>query len=268
MPVKLVALDLDDTLLDCGLRISPHCIETIQAVRKKGVMVTIATGRMFKSALPYARQLQIDVPLITYQGAWVKNSLSGEVLYYRPVDRALTRQIFEFFDCCGVHYHSYFDDTLCMESLTEEGRYYAEIAGVKPVIVKNLREELKTREPFKIMGITFNEKMLLDMELALKNRFGRELYITRSKPNFLEIMDRQATKSRALQVVAEHYGIDRTDVMAIGDSYNDMDMLEWAGLGVAMGNAPKNVKEAAAYVTTSNEEEGVAEALTRFVLNA
>lgn len=267
MPVKLVALDLDDTLLDCGLRISPRCIQTIQAVRKQGVIATIATGRMFKSVLPYARQLEMDVPLITYQGAWVKNSLSGEVLYYRPVDRELARAVFEFFDCCGVHYHSYFDDNLCMENLTEEGRYYAQIAGVKPVIVDNLYAELENREPFKIMGITFNEKMLLDMELSLKNRFGRELYITRSKPNFLEVMNRQATKADALQVVAEHYGIDRSNVMAIGDSYNDMDMLEWAGLGVAMGNAPKDVKEAADYVTTSNEEEGVAEALRRFVLN-
>lgn len=267
MPVKLVALDLDDTLLDCGLQISPRCIEAIQAVRKQDVIVTIATGRMFKSALPYARQLEMDVPLITYQGAWVKNSLSGEVLYYRPVDRELARSIFKFFDCCGVHYHSYFDDTLCMENLTEEGCYYAQIAGVKPVIVKNLYAELENREPFKIMGITFNEKMLLDMELFLKNRFGRELYITRSKPNFLEVMDRQATKANALQVVAEHYGIDRSSVMAIGDSFNDMDMLEWAGLGVAMGNAHKDVKEAADYVTTSNEEEGVAEALKRFVLN-
>lgn len=266
MALKLVALDLDDTLLDCGLKISPRCIKTIQAVREKDIVVTIATGRMFRSALPYARQLEIDVPLITYQGAWVKNSLSGEVLYYRPVDRSLTQQVFEFFDCCGVHYHSYFDDTLCMESLTEEGRYYAQIAGVKPVIVENLRRELETREPFKIMGITFNEKMLLDMELYLKNRFGRELYITRSKPGFLEVMNRQATKANALQVVAEHYGVDRTEVMAIGDSYNDMDMLEWAGLGVAMGNAHKDVKEAADFVTTSNEEEGVAEALRRFVL--
>jgi Cof subfamily protein (haloacid dehalogenase superfamily) len=268
MPVRLVALDLDDTLLDCGLKISPRCIETIQAVRRKGVIITIATGRMFKSALPYARQLQIDVPLITYQGAWVKNSLSGEVLYYRPVDRSLTQRIFEFFDACGIHYHSYFDDNLYMEGVTEEGEFYRQLAGVEPVMVKDLDTELETREPIKIMGITFNEKMLLDMEICLKNRFGRELHITRSKPNFLEVMHREATKSEALKVVARHYGIDRSNVMAIGDSYNDMDMLEWAGIGVAMGNAPKDVKEAADFVTCSNEEEGVAEALTRFVLKA
>lgn len=268
MQVKLVALDLDDTLLDCGLKISPRCVETIKAVREQGVIVTIATGRMFRSALPYAEQLEIDVPLITYQGAWVKNSLSGEELYYRPVERELARQTFDFFDRCGVHYHSYFDDTLCMECLTEEGQYYARIAGVEPVIVKDLHEELECREPFKIMGITFNEKMLQDMEMGLKDRFGQKLYITRSKPNFIEVMDPRATKADALQVVAQHYGIDRKSVMAIGDSYNDIDMLEWAGLGVAMGNAYQLVKEAADYVTTSNEEEGVAEALRRFILQA
>jgi HAD superfamily hydrolase (TIGR01484 family) len=85
MAIKLVALDLDDTLLDSGLRISPDCIKAIQEVRRQGVRVTISTGRMYSSALPYAHQLAIDVPLITYQGAWVKSSLSGEVLYYKPV---------------------------------------------------------------------------------------------------------------------------------------------------------------------------------------
>lgn len=87
MSVKLIAIDLDDTLLDSGLRISDECAKAITAAREKGVMVTIATGRMYSSALPYARQLNIDVPLITYQGAWVKNSLSEEVLYYEPVPK-------------------------------------------------------------------------------------------------------------------------------------------------------------------------------------
>ncbi len=267
MGIKLVALDLDDTLLDSGLRISADCISAVQEARQRGIRVTLSTGRMYQSALPYARQLEIDVPLVTYQGAWVKNTLTEEVLYYKPLPSDLARQTMEYFKTLGLHYHSYYDDELCMETLSEEGKYYSRLAGVKANLVKDLIAELDSHDAMKIMAITDNEKLLLEMERELKSRFGQSLHITRSKPYFLEVMSREANKANALQVIASHYGIDRKEVMAVGDSYNDIEMIEWAGLGVAMANAFDLVKEAADFVTTSNEEEGVAEAIRRFVLN-
>ena len=266
MGIKLLALDLDDTLLDSGLRISTDCVAAIQAARIQGVRVTLSTGRMYQSALPYAQQLEIDVPLITYQGAWVKNSQTEEVLYYKPLSYELSKQTMAFFREFGVHYHSYYNDQLCMEQLSEEGNYYSRLTGVRPLIVKDLIDELHRNQAMKIMAITDNQKVLLEMEAELRSRFGQSLYITRSKPYFLEVMDRQASKANALQVIASHYGIDRKEVMAVGDSYNDIDMIEWAGLGVAMGNAFDLVKEAADFVTTTNDEAGVAEAIHRFVL--
>lgn len=267
MDIKLIAIDLDDTLLDSGLRVSANCIATIQEARRQGIRITLSTGRMYKSALPYAQQLEIDVPLITYQGAWVKSSQTQEVLYFKPVPGDLARKTMEFFRAVGVHYHSYFNDELCMETLSEEGRYYARLAGVKPLLVKDLFDELENNDAMKIMAITDNEKVLLEMQEDLRELYGKDLYITRSKPCFLEVMSREASKANALQVVAKHYGIERKEIMAVGDSYNDIDMIEWAGLGVAMGNALKPVKDAADYVTTTNEEEGVAEAIRRFALN-
>lgn len=266
MGIKLLAIDLDDTLLDAGLRVAPDCITAIQAARAQGVRVTLSTGRMYQSALPYAKQLEIDVPLITYQGAWVKNSQTEEVLYYKPLAYELSKQTMAFFKGFGVHYHTYFNDELCMEHLTEEGIDYSRLTGVSPLIMKDLIDELHRHEAMKIMAITDNQKVLLEMESELRSRFGQGLYITRSKPYFLEVMSREASKANALQVIASHYGIDRKEVMAIGDSYNDIDMIEWAGLGVAMGNAFDPVKEAADFVTTTNEEAGVAEAIRRFVL--
>ena len=118
----------------------------------------------------------------------------------------------------------------------------------------------------KIMAICNDEKQILDMERNLKLNYGDNLHITRSKPCFLEVMHREANKAKALEVIAGHFGIDRQEVMAVGDSYNDMEMLEWAGMGVAMGNAYQSVKDIADFVTASNEEEGVTEALRRFVL--
>jgi hypothetical protein len=196
----------------------------------------------------------------------VKNTLSGEVLYFKPVPRKPAIEVLKYFKSAGVHCHSYYNDQLVMESLSAEGKFYSQLAGVEIVLVDDLIARLDTEDAMKIMAISHDEKQLLDMERNLKLNYGDNLHITRSKPYFLEVMHVQANKAKALEVVARHYGIHRQEVMAIGDSYNDLEMIEWAGLGVAMGNAFEPVKEAADFVTTSNEEEGVAEALRRFVL--
>ncbi|NLB52334.1 MAG: HAD family phosphatase [Syntrophomonadaceae bacterium] len=268
MDIKLVAIDLDDTLLDSGLQVSPKCIDAIRRVQEKGIIVTLATGRMFTSALPYARQLESkkDIPIITYQGALVKCSDSGKVLYYRSLPADMAVEILRYFKKSKVHFQTYFNDQLCMERLTEEGIEYSRLAGVEPVIMENLIDEAAHLETCKILAVIENEKFLLEMELELKDIYTRQLYITRSKPYYLEVMHPQANKGDALKVIADHYHIERKEIMAIGDSYNDMAMIEWAGIGVAMGNAHKSVKETADYITSSNEEEGVAEALHRFIL--
>ena len=266
MTIKLVALDLDDTLLDPNLKISEESIRLIQEVRKRGVRITISTGRMYPSALPYALQLGIDVPIITYQGACVKNSLSEEVLYFKPVPPKLAHEVIQFFQSSGVHCHSYFGDCLVMESLTEEGGFYSRLAGVEATIVDDLLGSLETSAALKIMAISNDEPKLLVLEEQLKFKYGAKLHITRSKPYFLEVMHPEADKAKALEVIARHYRIDQQDVMAIGDSYNDIEMLQWAGVGVAMGNAHESVKDAADFVTSSNEEDGVAQALRRFIL--
>jgi len=153
-----------------------------------------------------------------------------------------------------------------MDNLTPEGRSYLELARVRPVIVNDLIETLQYKEPIKILAIIKDDIQVEGMEQVLKNTYGSSLNITRSKPYFLEIMNCKANKAIALQVIAQHYNIDRSEVLAIGDSYNDLEMIQWAGIGVAMGNARKQVKEVADFVTLTNEEEGVAEALYKYVL--
>jgi Cof subfamily protein (haloacid dehalogenase superfamily) len=266
MTIQLVAIDLDDTLLDSNLKIANNCLQAIKAVQKKGILVTLATGRMFRSALPYARQLKVDVPLITYQGALVKNSQSQEILYYHPLAAEPATEIIKFFREQGIHYHTYLDDQICMESLTPEGLYYEKLAGIKAVIVDDLLTACGSGEAFKIMGVTDNQEKLLDMEKELKDHYGDKLNITRSKPSFLEVMAPEANKADALRVVAAHYHIKQDEVMAIGDSFNDIKMLAWAGVGVAMGNAWDEVKKTADFVTLSNDEDGVAEALHHYLL--
>ncbi len=242
MPIKLVAIDLDDTLLDSGLKISGPCIKNIKAARDRGVIVTLATGRMYSSALPYALELQADVPLITYQGALVKKSRTPEVMYYKPLARDMAIETMEYFKKAGVHYHTYFDDRLCLESLSEEGAAYAGLAGVKPLLLDNLVEACQSgQEALKILAVIRDQDLLLNLEKDLKHKYRNSLNITRSKPYYLEVMNPLANKADALKLVAEYYGMQPEEVMAVGDSYNDLAMIKWAGIGVAMGNAREEV---------------------------
>jgi Cof subfamily protein (haloacid dehalogenase superfamily) len=263
MDISLVAIDLDDTLLDSGLQVSPECQRALRQVGEQGVMVTLATGRMFRSAVKYARFLARDLPLITYQGALVKKAVSGEEIYHKVVPCHLAHQVLDMVRETGCHFQAYFDDLLHMERLTPEGQDYAAMSGVTPVIDPALPEMIERRPTTKLLFIDEPQR-LIALEQQLKSVFSGQLYITRSKPNYLEIMNYEATKGRALQAVCDYYHLSREQVMAVGDSYNDMDMLSWAGVGVAMANAPEEVKKVADFITASNDDDGVAQALRHF----
>lgn len=261
---RLVAVDLDDTLLDNDLRISWRAKQAIRQAGERGIHVTLATGRMFRSAVPYAEELGLNLPLITYQGALVKNSRSGEVLYHRPVPRELVEPVVEVIRSFGYHLQMYHNDELCMEKLTPEGEDYSRLAGVGITLVKDLK--LYCPQPTKIPVVNYQEDKLDRLAEVLEEGFGSRLYVTKSKPYYLEVMHPHATKGRALQVVAEHFGVPREEVVAIGDSFNDLDMIRYAGLGVVMGNAREDIKRHADYVTRANDDEGVAEVLEQLVL--
>ena len=263
---KLVAIDLDDTLLDNDLRISQRVQAVIQAARQQGVQVTLATGRMFRSALPYAEQLDLNLPLITYQGALIKNSRSEEVLYHRPVPTELVRPVAEKVKSFGYHLQMYFEDQVCMEKLTTEGQAYVDLAGVKVTLVSDLIASCP--EPTKILISNYEEARLDELAEVLQAEFGEQLYITKSKPYYLELLHPEATKGKALRVVADYFGIPQEAVIAIGDSFNDLDMIDYAGLGVVMGNARPEIKQHGDYVTATNEDDGVAEVIERFILHS
>lgn len=261
---KLIAIDLDDTLLNDNLEISPRNRQALSSAVKRGVVVTVATGRMFRSALPFALDLGIEVPIITYQGAIVKNARSGEVLVNRPVPLELARQVLEEGYRAGVHMNVYFNDALYVDSITAEAEGYAKLAGVEMIAVGNLIEFLQ-EEPTKILYIA-DPSRLDRLKGPMQDRFGENLYITKSKPNYLEFLHPRATKKYALEELAARFGVVQAEIMAFGDSYNDLEMIEYAGLGVAMGNAPDDIKAKADYVTVTNNEDGVAVVIEKFVL--
>ncbi len=268
--IKLVAIDLDETLLRSDLTISGHTREALRQVRARGVAVTICTGRMFRSAQPFAEQLGFDIPLITYGGALIKNARSGEVLYYRLLETEVARQVIRFGRERGIQVNYYLlngaDDDLYAELITRWGENYDSFARVPLYRVADLETLLDTSNPLKLLLIE-DGPAIDGILLELRGMIGEQAHLAKSKPRFLEVDHPEATKGRALHELADWMQIDRSQVMAIGDNFNDLEMLEFAGLGIAVANAPAEVQACADHVTASNNEDGVALALERFVLD-
>lgn len=264
MAIKLVALDLDDTLLDHSNTISPRTREIIRQAVGQGVTVTVATGRMYCSALPFAQQLALDVPLITYNGALIKSALSGETLMHTPIEEETALQVLMLFKSKGWYIQSYLNDTLYVAELDEKARYYEKLAGVQAVAIGDALYTMKGT-PTKLLALSEPGEIKLINE-TVNAAMGDKLYTAVSKPNYLEMANPAVNKGRALAFLAASLGIKQQEVMAVGDSVNDLDMLEYAGLGVAMGNASDKVKAAANAVTCGNDADGVAEAIIKYVL--
>lgn len=265
--IRLVATDLDDTLLRDDRTLSERVIKTIRKAREQGVQVTFATGRMTASTRPYVEQLGIDVPIITYNGAMIQEAISGEVLFRKVIPVVTAREIVSWLLNRKVHLHVYRKDQVYTEQLNDWSQEYARVTRV-PVEVTNLEELLKQEDEGIEKIILFGESKGLEIwREKILEKFSGKVHLTRSKPHFLELIHPEINKGVALLALAKRLGINRDEVMAIGDNFNDIEMIRSAGLGVAIGNARQEVKDAADVITTSNQEDGVAQAIEKYVLN-
>ena len=264
LAIKLLAIDLDYTLLDNEVKVPKRAEEAIRAAVSLGAMVTLASGRMYKATLPFAEALDLDVPLITYNGALIKTSRSKEVYHFLPVPLGLAIEVLRYAKEQGLHANVYLDDEIYVDEMNWRVREYAERAKVTPFLVEDLLEFVD-REPTKLLLLVDEEVIDSHVEALGKRFFGR-LRVSKSMPTYIELTNWGASKGQALSVLAGRLGIRREEVMAIGDSGNDMDMLEYAGLGVAVANAYDFVKARADFVTAGEDGEGVAEAIEAFIL--
>jgi Cof subfamily protein (haloacid dehalogenase superfamily) len=263
-PVKLVALDLDGTILNRDLQISERVQSAVRATIQKGVHVTIATGRMFKASSPYARILGLKTPIVCYQGAMIGDSETGEILFHQPVPVHLARDVIQLCQERGLHVNAYLDDELYVEQLSDEALFYAALSRVEAHVVGNLLEFLD-RDTTKLVIVSDPETTTsLAKELAAK--YAGVLYIARSYPIFTEVAHPDCSKSRGLDRLVEILGITPAECMAIGDNLNDIDMIRWAGTGVAIAGSSPEVLDAADHITASMDEDGAALAIERFVL--
>ena len=264
MAIKLIAIDLDDTLLNNQQQLSLRTCEVLGKVMKSGVAVTIATGRMFQSALPFARQLKLELPMITYNGALIRQPQTGETVFHRPIEVDFAQKLADLFSERNWYLQKYVDDRLYVAELDENARFYADYAKVEAIPLGAEFYCMK-EAPTKMLSMGEPDE-LARISAELTARFNGRLYLASSKKRYLEMVDARVNKGQALAFLAGMLGINQQEVMAIGDSMNDLDMIEYAGVGVAMGNANVKVQAAADFVTLGNAEDGVAAAVEKYVL--
>jgi len=262
---KLMAVDIDGTLLNSEGVLTEKTREAIISGVEKGLIFTISTGRPIQGVENINRMLNLDLPYITYNGAMVVMGKSRKILYEQKLSYEDAISIIDL----GKKYKTtiviWADNKLYAEELNEKVLEYKKISGVEPVIVKDLKEISK-------FGVT---KILWDDEIEkiaiYQSEAGQYLNNERvnfhtTRPMFLEFVDKKASKAIAMEKLGEYFGIKQSEMIAVGDGYNDLSMIEYAGLGVAMANANDEIKEKADYVTLSNDEDGVAHVIDKFVL--
>jgi len=265
MQYRLIAIDLDDSLLHHDLSISDRNRRAIREAVKRGVTVTIATGRMFGAARPFIETLGLNVPVITYQGGMIINSETEEILYHCPVPLKEAREIVTLAEQKQVYAQVYLNDRYYFREESQYSELYFRLSGIRGTAVGSLQNFLQ-QPPTKVLYID-DPSRIQELSTEMKAYFSSQLEIAISKANYLEFTHPEATKGKALAYLVSHLGISQESVMAIGDSFNDISMLEYAGLGVAMGNAREEIRKKADFVTASNDEDGVALAIEKFILN-
>ncbi|MGI6538767.1 MAG: Cof-type HAD-IIB family hydrolase [Caldicoprobacterales bacterium] len=267
MKYKLIAIDLDDTLLNTNLKISELNKKAILDAKRKGVYITIATGRMLNSAMPYIQELNIDIPVITYQGSYLTDVKTGKNIIKKAVPLDYANAIIEECKLENLHIQAYHDTTYFFEVENKYSQFYEKMSGVQGEevgdLVRYLKYELK-EEPVKLIIIDEPPKIHNAFK-HFQEKFGKHLQVLISRPHYLEFTHIEATKGNALAQLGSILNIPREEIIAIGDSFNDISMIEYAGLGVAIGNSACQVKSHAQYIAPTNDEDGVADVIYRFI---
>ena len=263
--IKMFVTDIDGTLLVPGKKVSEKNIEAVQKMIEAGVKVIIATGRMHCAAIPVAAQLGLPVPIISYNGAVIKSS-SGEMIYAKYVEEDKALALINFFEKHGWHLQSYSSDVLYVPKREDGVKFYETMLGVTAVEVgwDGLRGRLK--DVPKLLSVAPTPDETNERLSATQKIFGGQIEITRSAPRFCEFMSLGISKASAIKILADKYGIANDEILAIGDSDNDLQMITSVGCGVAMGNAVDRVKAACPRITDTCENDGFAKAVYDYVL--
>ena len=264
MLYKLVAVDIDGTLLNSQGIITEKTVNSIQRAVEKGVIFTICTGRPIQGVERFNSILNLDAPFITYNGAMIVMGKSKEILFEQGLSTEGARCILNWGKKLKTTIIVWSNNKLYVNELNERVHDYKQLSTVEPILIEN-EEDMIQNGITKILWYDNVEKINYYLNV-LKDKLGEGVSYYTSKPTFLEFVDKRVSKAVAMEKLGSHFGIKSEEMIAIGDGFNDLPMIEYAGLGVAMGNSLEIIKERADYVTFSNDEDGIAHVLDKFIV--
>jgi Cof subfamily protein (haloacid dehalogenase superfamily) len=241
----------------------PRTRAAIAAARAAGVRVFLVTGRMFQSVRRYALEAGIDDPVVCYQGAVVAEPVSGRWLRHVPIPLEVAREAIDALYARGFGLNCYVGDELYVAEVTAEARRYADFQDLELHAVGNLLTWL-SEPPTKLVVID-DPHVLDELEARMKARFDGRLYISKSLPYFLELASPDVTKAAGLDFLSARLGFARARTVAFGDGENDVELVDWAGFGVAVENAHERVKAVADLICPPVDEEGVAQVIEAYL---
>lgn len=266
LPYSIIALDLDGTLTNSEKIITLRTFDALMKAQREGVRLVLASGRPTFGIAALANQLQLadyGGYVLSYNGGRIIDWCEKTVIFSQVVDQKLVPILYDFAEKAQLPIVTYLPEVILASK--NEGEYLAEearINGMPVVVAQNFVEEAMQiaggSTKFLIPG---EPELLIQLESEMKAALSEQMEVFRSAPFFLELPPKGIDKAQSLQRLLTHLGLERESLMAFGDGFNDLSMIQFAGQGVAMANAVEEVKSIADFVTTSNEEDGIAHAL-------
>ena len=270
LPYSIIALDLDGTLTNSEKIITPRTFDALMKAQREGVRLVLASGRPTFGIAALANQLQLadyGGYVLSYNGGRIIDWCEKTVIFSQVVDQKLVPILYDFAEKAQLPIVTYLPEAILASK--NEGEYLAEearINGMPIVVAQNFVEEAMQiaggSTKFLIPG---EPELLVQLESEMKAALSEQMEVFRSAPFFLELPPKGIDKAQSLQRLLTHLGLERESLMAFGDGFNDLSMIQFAGQGVAMANAVEEVKSIADFVTTSNEEDGIAHALEQLL---
>jgi len=276
MGYKMVCIDIDGTLLNTKHLVTQRTKDILLKIHELGIHIVISTGRMYTDAEYYSNLIGVKSPVIASNGAVIKEKNNDKVIYKDVLGEKLSLELLEMFHKHDIQpyfctpYRFYYGNILfkCYYLATKLFRTRSNPLDMEYVISWDQWREILHKEKDNIVKceIIYRDVTLIT-ELQKELKQNLQLEIVDSSRYNIEITRKGVSKGKAVAMLATFYNLKREEIITIGDSENDLSMIEYAGLGIAMGNGTERVKEKADYVTDSNDNEGVANALNKFILN-
>lgn len=261
--IKMVATDIDGTIIDWELGdFTPAVKQCIKKLKTSGVKVVLVTGRMHCATNHIVRELELDTPVISYQGGLIKD-IDGTTLYQQNLPTKYAMEVINWAKNNDIHINLYIDDKLYVEKDNDFVKKYTDGKFVPYTVCPF--ETLKIENVNKILAIDYNnaEKVTKWVE-ELQQKFP-ELYIVKSTPFFCEIGSPNAKKSLGVEFLAKKWQLKKEEILTIGDQNNDIELLKAGGIKIAMGNGTPELKECADFITDTVQNDGFVTAIETFV---